>query len=247
MIELDKYELNNSEKSLFILGLASASAIVSYLFYRNIAFAFLAIVFAKRIKGYVIDAIIEKRTLDYQLQMKDMFFLLATSIGAGRSMKDAISEAIPGLENIYGHESILAGELRKAHKRIECGRESDVKVLSELAMASGLEDMIDYVTIYSICLKTGASLVIALNRAAAILMDKITIDREIKELVQRKKKEGMVIFIMPVIVILFLNLCAPDYINPLYTTVQGRLIMTLILMGNIAVWGMIQRIVKVEI
>ena len=116
-----------------------------------------------------------------------------------------------------------------------------------MALASKLEDVIDYVTVYSICKTTGANLILALNRAASIIMDKITIEREIEELVIRKKKEGIVIFVMPTLVVLFLNMCAPDYIDPLYTTLQGRIVMTIVIVGNIAVYGIIQKIVRVEI
>ena len=52
---------------------------------------------------------------------------------------------------------------------------------------------------------------------------------------------------MPTLVVLFLNMCAPDYIDPLYTTLQGRIVMTIVIVGNIAVYGIIQKIVRVEI
>ena len=162
-------------------------------------------------------------------------------------MKDAIGESIPTLEQIYGEKGILIVEIKKVFERIDVGRENDVAVLYEMALASKLEDVIDYVTVYSICKTTGANLILALNRAASIIMDKITIEREIEELVIRKKKEGIVIFVMPTLVVLFLNMCAPDYIDPLYTTLQGRIVMTIVIVGNIAVYGIIQKIVRVEI
>lgn len=247
MIELDKYEFSRQEKRLFYSIAAAVSMLVSFLYYKNVLFALVIVPLLKRIESYVTDEILERRRMDYLVQFKDLLFMLATSVGAGRSMKDAIGESIPNLEGIYGEDGILVGEIKKVYERIAVGRENDVTVLYEMALASRLEDVIDYVTIYSICKTTGANLILALNRAANIIMDKITIEREIKELVIRKKKEGLLIFAMPTVVVLFLNLCAPDYISPLYETVQGRLIMTLVIGGNIMVYGMIQRIVRVDI
>ncbi len=117
----------------------------------------------------------------------------------------------------------------------------------DLAFASGLEDVYDFVTIYSICKTTGASLIIALSKAASVIIDKMTIDREIKELVRRKESEGLIIFIMPILVILFLNLFAPDYISPLYETLAGRIIMTTVVAGAAGIYSMIQKIVRIEI
>ena len=247
MLELDKYEFARHEKYIFYCASAAVAAVASYLYYKYIIFALLILPFIKRIEGYVINSIIEKRRMDYLVQFKDLLFMIATSVGAGRSMKDAIGESIPTLEQIYGEKGILIVEIKKVFERIDVGRENDVAVLYEMALASKLEDVIDYVTVYSICKTTGANLILALNRAASIIMDKITIEREIEELVIRKKKEGIVIFVMPTLVVLFLNMCAPDYIDPLYTTLQGRIVMTIVIVGNIAVYGIIQKIVRVEI
>jgi tight adherence protein B len=162
-------------------------------------------------------------------------------------MKDAISESVPSLLNIYGKRSILAADLSKAYERMETGGENDVSVLRDLADASGLEDVKDFVTIYSICKTTGASLITALGKAAGVIMEKMSIDREIEELIKRKESEGMVIFVMPEIIILFLNITAPDYIAPPYETVAGRIIMTAVCASSIGIYAMIRRIVSVEI
>ena len=78
-------------------------------------------------------------------------------------------------------------------------------------------------------------------------MEKMSIDREIEELIKRKKSEGLVIFAMPALIILFLNLTSPDYISPLYETIAGRIIMTIVAASNIGIYTIIQRITNVEI
>lgn len=247
MINLNEYSFNKKESMLFNVGIAMLGLIVSFLLYRNVVFAIVILPFAKKIKKFVVDEIISRRRQNYRVQFKDFLFMTSTAIGAGRSMKDAIDESIPGLKEIYGDKSILCSELMKAHDRMEIGGENDLDVLMDLAVNSGIEDVIDFVTIYSICKATGASLVVALNRAASVIIDKMTIEREISELVRRKETEGLVIFLMPIIVILFLNLCAPDYIGPLYESITGRIIMTFVLVSNIGIFGMIRKITNVEI
>ena len=73
------------------------------------------------------------------------------------------------------------------------------------------------------------------------------LEKEIRELIRRKEMEGLIIFIMPVAVILFLNLCAPDYISPLYETIVGRIIMTGVIAASWGIYLMIKRIVSLEI
>lgn len=247
MTNLNEYTFSKKENAVFYAALTVSGLLVSYLLYRNILFAVVIIPFTRRINGFVKQAIIRSRRRRYMSEFKDFLFMASTSIGAGRSMKDAVSESIPSLKNIYGEKSILAEDLTKVYERMAKGGENDVSVLMELAESSGIEDVHDFVTIYSICKTTGASLITALNKAAAVIMEKMSIDREIEELIKRKESEGLVIFAMPVLIILFLNLTAPDYISPLYETIAGRIIMTAVAASNIGIYAIIQRITNVEI
>lgn len=247
MTDLNDYSFSKKENFLFYAALTVAGSGVSLLLYRNLAFAVIIIPFVSRIKGFVKQSIIRNRRRKYMAEFKDFLFMASTSIGAGRSMKDAIAESIPSLKNIYGERSVLAGDLAKAYERMDVGGENDVNVLQDLSDASGIEDVHDFVTIYQICKKTGASLIKALNKAAAVIMEKMSIEREIDEIIKRKESEGLVIFAMPALIILFLNLTAPDYIAPLYETMAGRIIMTTVGISNIGIYAMIQRITHVEI
>ena len=247
MTDLRKYELNRTETIILYILTAAAGLIISYLMYKNIFFSVVVIPLLPRIRTIASDALADRRRYRYMDEFKDFLFMASTSIGAGRSMKDAIAESIPALRSIHGMESVLAAELSAAYERMHVGGENDITVLMDLAYASGEEDVYDFVTIYSICKTTGASLITALSRAASVIIDKMTIDREVQELVRRKKSEGMIIFMMPIVVILFLNLSAPDYIAPLYQTIIGRLIMTGVVASTVGIYSMIQRIVRIEI
>lgn len=247
MTDMRTYKFTRTENILLIIGSLAAGLLISMLMYRNIFFTVVVIPLIPAIRGILRDSITERRRYRYLSEFRDFLFMASTSIGSGRSMKDAIGESIDPIKNIHGQDSILAAELEKAYERMEIGCENDVTVLMDLAYYSGMEDVYDFVTVYSICKATGASLIIALSKAASVIIDKMTIEREIEELVRRKKSEGLVIFIMPVIVILFLNLFAPDYIAPLYETIAGRLIMTSVTAATVWIYQMIQKIVRIDV
>ena len=247
MTELNRYEFSKRENIALYSGIFAAGLVISYLMYRNLLFAAVIIPFSGRIKGFVREIIIKDRRRRYMSEFKDFLFMVSTAVGAGRSMKDAVSEAIPSLKSIYGNRSVLTKDLILAYERMDKGGENDVRVLNDLAGASGLEDVQDFVTVYSICKETGADLISALNKAASVIMDKMSIEREIDEIIKRKENEGLVIFAMPALIIMFLNLTAPDYISPLYETIAGRIIMTAVTAASIGIYAMIQRITNVEI
>lgn len=247
MTDLRTYELNKKEKIVLYSCLGIVAPTLSMLLYRNILFALLIIPFTSRIKVFAEEHLARRRKKRYMAEFKDFLFMASTAIGAGRSMKDAIGESIPSLSNIHGSDAVLVRDLTKAYERMEKGRENDVAVLNEMADASGLEDVSDFVTIYAICKSSGASLITALNKAAGVIMEKMSIENEIEELVKRKESEGLVILIMPALVLLFLNIFAPDYIAPMYESIAGRMIMSVCAAGTVGVYVMIQKITNVDV
>ena len=247
MTDFRVFQFSKKQKVRLYILFGLLGGILSLLFYQNIIFGVIIIPFFPKLRSFVEEKYSERRRREYLVQFKDFLFIAATSIGAGRSMKDAIREAIPRLVDIYDEDAILIRELNCVYHRISHGNEHDLDVLMDLALLSNQEDVVDFVTIYASCKVTGASLIRAMNQAAMVIIDKMTIEREIKELIRRKEQEGLIILASPILVILFLNLAAPDYIAPLYETIRGRIIMTGVIASTIGVYELIQRIVKVSV
>lgn len=247
MHSYDKYVFSKNQNIIIYSLIIFFGLILSLLFYRSVIFAVIILPFAKKIKSWIGEKLIEKRCRELLEQFKDFLFIASTSIGSGHSMKDAVRESIPEIISIYGEDAILVKELEVIDRRMNQGHESDVDVLMEFAVRSKQEDIIDFVTIYSTCKRTGASLILALNRASSVIIDKMTIEKEIREIVRTKRNEGLVIFAMPFAIIVFLNLFSPDYISPLYTTWIGRVIMTGVVVMNVFIYSIIRKIIKVDI
>ena len=247
MTDFRVFQFSKKQKVRLYILFGLLGGILSLLFYQNIIFGVIIIPFFPKLRSFVEEKYSERRRREYLVQFKDFLFIAATSIGAGRSMKDAIREAIPRLVDIYDEDAILIRELNCVYHRISHGNEDDLDVLMDLALLSNQEDVVDFVTIYASRKATGASLIRAMNQAAMVIIDKMTIEREIKELIRRKEQEGLIILASPILVILFLNLAAPDYIAPLYETIRGRIIMTGVIASTIGVYELIQRIVKVSV
>lgn len=246
-IMYDQYVASTGEKRLIVVSIIATGFVLSMLLYHNLAFSFVLLLFYKKILGIYSNVMLERRKRALSEQFKDFLFILSTAIGAGRGMRDSIGESIPGIEGIYGEKSILGNELKRMYKRMDAGNEEDVAVLKEFAERTGSEYIIDFAIIYSTCKTTGASLIDALNKAASVIIDKMTIENEIRAMANRKKNESMILFIMPFLVILFLNIFSPDYISPLYESLVGRLIMTIVVAANVFIYSVMQKITSVEI
>lgn len=246
-IRYDRYMVEKREKQLLFAGTLVVGTSLSVLLYHNIFFSLVLLFFYIKIQEIYAEYMLARRKRALAEQFKDFLFILSTSIGAGRGMRDAIGEAIPGIVGIYGENAILSRELKNMHKRMSIGNEEDVTVLNDFAKRSASEDIVDFMIIYSTCKTTGASLVEALNKAASVIIDKMTIENEIRTMANRKKNESIILFVMPFIVVLFLNLFSPEYIAPLYESYIGRVIMTMVVAADIFIYSVMQKITNVEI
>ena len=52
---------------------------------------------------------------------------------------------------------------------------------------------------------------------------------------------------MPVVIILFLQMMSPDYLEVMYTTAAGRILMSLALGAIVFAYWMIERITDIEV
>lgn len=88
---------------------------------------------------------------------------------------------------------------------------------------------------------------VVITNAGEILIEKIEIEREIETLTGQKKFEGKIIMLMPVLVIIFLNLFSPEYIEILYTCVAGRIIMTTAWVGMLVAYILNEKIMNIKV
>lgn len=247
MTDFSIYELNKKEFAYMIIALIIISISLSYIFYDNVFCSLSIIIFIPKIKKYFEQYLCNRRKDKILEEFKDFLFIVSTSSMVGKSMLEAIEVSIEKLKEIYGSKTILADELKMLSLRIKNGGESDEKVLMDLGRLSDLQDIMDFATLYSICKETGASLIIAINNVSKTIIEKMTIEKSIKELVKRKESEGLVILIMPLIIIIFLKLISPEYISPLYNNFIGNMLMTIVITVNALVYKMVKRITGIKV
>ena len=78
-------------------------------------------------------------------------------------------------------------------------------------------------------------------------MEKIEIDEEIRVMTVQKIFEGRIISLMPIGIILFLRLVSPEYLQIMYETVTGRLLMTVALACIVYAGYLIRKITFIEV
>lgn len=221
--------------------------LMSFLFYRSLPFSLIMGFGSVFFMRFVEDVKVKKRKKLLLLQFKDLLYSLSVSVSGGRQLGIALIEAYHNMRAMYDRKTPLMIELSYIKKSIQENRTSEEYLLMDLAERSHLDDIKNFVNVYKACKTGGGNMDVVITNAGEILIEKIEIEREIETLTGQKKFEGKIIMLMPVLVIIFLNLFSPEYIEILYTCVAGRMIMTTAWVGMLLAYILNEKIMNIKV
>jgi tight adherence protein B len=162
-------------------------------------------------------------------------------------MSQALEESIIFWQGTYSESDMIMQELKSMICRIRESNTEDIEVLRDFAGRSGLSDVEDFVDVYENCKGTGANLIQAINRAAVVIGDKITLEKELHMLMAQKRFESRVVMSSPFAVLMFLKIMSPEYLLPLTSTSQGMAVSTAALILIVTASFMMERVTRFEI
>ncbi len=242
-----EYELNKKEKQHYYIYGSLLCLFLGYLFYESllvgVLFCALTIKGEKVFSNYLAD----KRRTELTEQFRDFLYSVSGSVSAGRQMPEAIREAKENLLLIYPKEAIICKELDYMVRSIFESKETAEALLKDFAKRTALPDICQFVEVYSICKKTGGNLQRVIEKTVGIMIDKMNMNREIRVLTVQKRLEANLLTIIPLGVIAFLNLVSPEYLKVLYTTMEGRILMTAALIGIGGAYAWSMKLTKIEL
>ena len=247
MTDYQEYILNKKEKLHFLVIYGGLLWFLSYLFYHNMWLCLLFPLTAYHGLKYYSIYLAEKRNRQLSLEFRDTLYALSASIATGRQLSDALVDARENMKTIYGNQAIIVRELSLMVKRIFDSREPEEAVLRDFARRSDHEDIAGFVDIYFTCRATGGDVVKVMAKTSEIIMDKMTIEKEIRVLTAQKRFEVKLLTAMPIVVLLCLQFVSPDYIDLLYTDIRGRILMTMAMagIGLSYLWSM--KLIKIQL
>lgn len=217
------------------------------LFYNSIVFSAalcsLPPLFINRYAEYKCD----KRKRQLLSGFKDAMLSMSGSLASGRQMPAAIRDAADQAEMFLSADSDITKELRhidfvysNAHGKAE-------DLFDDLAKRSGIEEIRLFASSYRICRKSGGDLEGICLKSASLLIDRIDYQNEVSAVLSEKKLDTVIMMVIMPVILFFLSMTSYDYVEILYTSLAGRVVMSvsLLLMILSALWSM--RIMKLDL
>lgn len=231
--DYSSYVLSGEEKRNYFIKAVLSLFICGYVFYGNIFAAVAAGALSLAgLKTYK-KALAEKRRGRLRNEFKDMLYSVSSSVSSGRHLNEAIEEAESAVALIHGSDSILAAEIRNMIRVMKETNCSEDTVLIDLSRRAGIREISDFTDVCLTCKYSGGDLTKMIGKAVYLLTQNIELQKEKEMLLSQKKLECRILAVMPVAITAFINIASADYLTMMYTTLAGRLIMTVAMAATV--------------
>ena len=247
VIDYNQYNMAAREKYLYLLLAGIVIFIIGYILYRNILLSLMVTPLALFYPSIKTGDIIKRQKEELNIQFKEALYALSSSISAGKSIEMAFSEALKDLSILYSNpDTYIIKELQYIIRKLDMN-ETVESALEEFARRAHVEDIENFVDVLKTCKRTGGNLVQVMKNTSDIINDKITIKQEITTILSQRKFEQKVLNFVPLGMIFLLSTSAEDFMKPIFTQIQGRIVMTVAAGLLVAAYFISKKIMDIEV
>lgn len=235
--DYNEYDMGITEKLIYCFVGMAVLFLVGYVFYRNLIFSAFLALFGLKYPKMRREQIIRSRKNKLTLQFKDMLYSLSSAVGAGNSVERALFVTLGDMKQQYNDpNAFIIKELELMTSRLSMNRTVE-EVIGDFAGRSHIEDIGTFANIFGIAKRTGGNLIEIIRNTTQIIADKIETKTEIDTMVASQKMEQKVLTVLPIGLVFFMTKSAGDFMEPIFTTLTGRVVasvsLAVILIGTI--------------
>lgn len=240
------YKLSLQENIKGVLLGGAAVIILGMLFYRSfiavLLLSPLVYLFSRRRAG----RLIKEYKWRLNIEFKEGLAALSAALEAGYSAENAFSEACADLIKTGYENSLILKEFQYIVNQVSLNTPVE-EALTEFGERTQVEDIISFSNVFSTAKRTGGDLIHVIAITSKIISDKIEVKRDIKTLITAKRLEAGIMKATPVLMLVYLSVSSPGFLDPLYHNLFGIILMTIFLIAYLASVLMIDKIIEIEV
>ena len=192
------------------------------------------------------DQFIKKRKEKLLNEFKDFLRVLKTFLEASYSVENAFAMSVRDVMMLHGKESMMVKELKSMVSLLKINKPIDV-VFKKFADKTHMEDIIDFSEVFIISKLHGGNISKIIGNTINVINDKIEVKIEIDTVTASKRFEQKLMNLLPFLIIIYMNISSSSFLRPLYTTLEGRLLMTFALVVYFFSVKISKKILEIEV
>lgn len=239
------YVFSLKEKIINIVVAIVTGVVVSYLFYGNVVFTVLFIPLLFPYLKIRKNTLKDKRKKELKLQFKDAITSMADALTVGYSVENAIKESYKEMKTVYGRESYICRELQDIIRKNEVNTSIE-KGFIDLAKRSEVDEIILFAQVFEIAKRSGGNIVNVIQMIANSIVQSFKVEEEINVTISQKKLEQRIMYFVPIGIIVYVSVTSPGFLDVMYETILGRIVMTVCIVAYAVALYMAEKIMKIE-
>lgn len=169
--------------------------------------------------------VIQRKTRQLENQFKDMLISVSDALKVGYSFENAIRECYRDMCSIYGVDSVICGEIKIMISQIKLNIRTQ-EVVDNFAKRVDLKNAKLFSQIFQVAKSTGGNMTEIIKSVTDDIVLKETTRDEITASVTEKRMEQRIMSVIPIFIILYITVTTPGFLDVMYASVLGKLIMT---------------------
>ena len=225
-IDYNSYKFTVLEWLKYSLFAIALTALGSYIFYKSIIIFFILFPFCFLYPNLKRKYLIAEKKHKLVLEFKEAIMILSSLLNAGYSLENSVKEALVELRLLYSKDNLIIREFEYINQLIYMNISVE-KAFDDLAYRSHSEDIKSFAKVLRIAKRSGGELESIISHTVNVIGDKVRVKEEIVTMTAAKRFEQSVMNIFPLFIILYIDISSPGFFNIMYTTIIGRLCMSM--------------------
>ena len=246
IVDYGDYEFSKKELALNLLAYLLLDILISWLFFRSILIsaAFLpGIPYFLRMRK---SSLLEKRKFQMLKEFTTGMQLVNASLQAGYAVENAFREALPELRKIYSPDSFIILEFQRIRSQLAVSVPIE-SILMDLSDRCHIDDIRNFAEVFQTAKRTGGDLMLIIRNTVSDIQEKSETREQIEAELSGKVLEQNIMSLVPVLIIGYVDLTSPDFLEVCYRTLPGRLTMAFCLAVYLLafLWG--RKVMKFDV
>lgn len=220
--------------------------LVSIAFYNSIILLVILIPFSFIYPFFTKSELIKKRKDKLLLEFKDFLRIFKSFLMASYSVENSFYLSIKELQMLYGSDAMMVSELKNIVAKLKLNNPVD-QVFSEFSNRTHIEDIMDFAEVFSISKANGGNIGKIIGSTINIINDKIEVKMDIETATASKRFEQRMMNFLPFLIIIYMNISSSEFLKPIYTTIIGRVLMTVALIVYFLAVSLSKKILDIEL
>ncbi|MEZ4751223.1 MAG: type II secretion system F family protein [Bdellovibrionota bacterium] len=185
----------------------------------------------------IINILFKRRVTRFVVQMVDGLGLMSNGLRSGLNVNQALSLVTEEMPNPISQEFNLVLSQNKLGVTME-------EALSNLSIRMPHDDIEMFTTSINILKETGGNLAETFDKIAYTIRERIKIENKIAAMVSQGVIQGVIVVIMPFALGGILYTIDPERIRPMFTTIPGWVLLSIMMslqaVGGWTIWKIVQ-------